>query len=68
MGRLRGWLSRREHRVEQDPGSAGERGDWPAAVADQMVVLSDDAGKRSSYGSPVDLRQEGLSGILCAKP
>ena len=35
-----------------------EGGDWPAAVADQMVVLCDDAGKRSSYGSPVDLRQD----------
>ena len=39
MGRFRGWLSWREHRVERNPGSAGEGGDWPAAVADQMVVL-----------------------------
>ena len=62
MGRLRGWLSRREHRVERNPGSAGEGGDWPAAVADQMVVLCDDAGKRSSYGSPVDLRQDRVEG------
>jgi hypothetical protein len=38
MGRFRGWLSRREHRVGGNPGSAGEGGDWPAAVADQMVV------------------------------
>jgi hypothetical protein len=52
MGRLRGWLSWREHGVERNPGSAGEGGDWPAAVADQRVVLGDDSGKRSSYGSP----------------
>ena len=45
-----------------DPGSAGEGGDWPAAVADQMVVLCDDAGKRSSYVSPVNLRQDGVEG------
>jgi len=62
MGRFRGWLSWREHRVERNPGSAGEGGDWPAAVADQMVVLCDDAGKRSSYGSTVDLRQDRVEG------
>ena len=59
MGRLRGWLSWREHRVERNPGSAGEGGDWPA---DQMVVLGDHAGQRSSYGSPVDLRQDRVEG------
>src|SRR5271169_3782953 len=58
MGRFRGWLSRRDHRVERNPGSAGEGGDWPAAVTDQMVVLCDDAGKRCAYRSPVNLRQD----------
>jgi hypothetical protein len=48
--------------MEGDAGSAGECGDWPAAVADQMVVLCDDAGKRGAYGSPVDLRRDRVEG------
>ena len=31
-------------------------------TADQMIVLCDDAGKRFSYGSPVDLRQDRVEG------
>src|SRR4029077_19585662 len=32
------------------------------AVADQMVPRRDDSGKRGAYGSPVDLRQDGVEG------
>ena len=46
--------------MDRNPGPAGEGGDWPAAVADQMVVLRDDAGKGCSDRSPVDLRQNGV--------
>ena len=48
--------------MEGDAGSAGEGGDRPAAVADQMVVRRDDSGKRCAYGSPVDLRQDRVEG------
>jgi hypothetical protein len=48
--------------VEGDAGSAGEGGDRPAAVADQMVARRDDSGKRGADGSPVDLRQDGVEG------
>src|SRR6202167_1146049 len=62
MRRLEGRFARRGYSVEGDAGSAGEGGDRPAAVADQMVVLCDDAGKRCAYGSPVDLRQDRVEG------
>jgi hypothetical protein len=52
MRRLGGRFARRGHGVEGDAGSAGEGGDRPAAVADQMVVLCDEAGERCAYGSP----------------
>ena len=48
--------------MEGDAGSAGEGGDRPAAVADQMVARRDDSGKRCAYGSPVDLRQDRVEG------
>ena len=48
--------------MEGDAGSAGEGGDRPAAVADQMVARRDDSGKRGAYGSPVDLGQDGVEG------
>jgi hypothetical protein len=48
MRRFGGWLSWREHGVERNTGSAGEGGDRPSAIADQIVVLRDDAGKGCS--------------------
>ena len=62
MRRLGGRFARRGHGVEGDAGSAGEGGDRPAAVADQMVARRDDSGKRGAYGSPVDLGQDGVEG------
>ena len=55
-------FSGRGHGVERDAGFAGESRDRPAAVADQMVARRDDSGKRGAYGSPVDLRQDGVEG------
>ena len=52
MRRLGDRFARRGHGVEGDAGSAGEGGDRPAAVADQMVARRDDSGKRGAYGSP----------------
>ena len=62
MRPLGGRFARRGHGVEGDAGSAGEGGDRPSAVAEQMVARRDDSGKRGAYGSPVDLRQDGLEG------
>ena len=45
MGRFGGSFSRREHGAERNPGSAGEGGDGPTAIADQMVVLRVDVGE-----------------------
>src|ERR1700733_5242236 len=61
-GALGGRFDRRGYGVEGDAGSAGEGGDRSAAVADQMVARRDDSGKRGAYGSPVDLRQDGVEG------
>lgn len=57
MGRLGGRFARRGDGVKGDAGFAGEGGDRPAAVADQMIGGRDNSGKRCAYGSPVDLRQ-----------
>jgi hypothetical protein len=62
MRRFRGWLSRRRHGVERNPGPAGEGGDRPPAVADQMVVRRDDAGKCGPHRSAVGLRQDRIEG------
>lgn len=60
--RRRRRLSRRGHRVEWNPGSAGEGGDRLAAVADEMIARRDDAGEGGPDRSAVDLRQDGVEG------
>ena len=62
MRRLWGGLSRRRHSVEGNPGFARKGGDRPAAVADQMIAVRDDAGERGCHGSAVDLGQHRIEG------
>src|SRR5271165_2458334 len=60
VGRLRGRFSRRGHGMKRYFGFAGEGGDRPASVADQVVFACDNASQRRADRSAVGLRQDGV--------
>ena len=48
--------------MERNARLAGESGDRPPPVADQVIARRDDAGERGSDGNAVNLRQDRIEG------